>query len=73
MGSGGRSGSPSTEMRLHPAVSYPLAGGRAALLSVWVQNDNVWMDAVSWKHASLGCFMSLQAGCVLFPGVPKSL
>lgn len=31
------------------------------------------MDAVSWKHAGLAFFMCLQAGCVLFPGVPKSL
>lgn len=69
----GGSGSPSTVRRLCPAVSYPLAGGCAALLSIWVQNEYVWMGAVSQKRAGLGCFLHLQVGSALFPCALKSL
>lgn len=70
---GGGSGSPSTVMRLCPAVIYPPAGGCAALLSIWVQNEYVWMGAVSRKSAGVGCFLHLQVGSALFPCALKSL
>lgn len=49
-------------MRLYPVVSYPLAGGCAALLSIWVQNDYVWMlslgNMLVW-HASCACKLAV--------------
>lgn len=60
------SGSLSTMKRLRHAVSYPLEGSCAALLSIWVQNDCVWMHAVPQKCTSLGCLLCLQTSSLLF-------